>query len=97
MDTTDDPVIAPEWQALTATQRDILVVLAMRGRSLTTEIADALHADHTNRISRALPALQEAGLVTSVPADDRPGTGKYHDLTDVGIDVIHAAPIALEP
>lgn len=98
MDATEQ-IIPDAWRDLNATQRDILYILATTGRQTATSINGALgrpHA-HPNTVTRNLDGLRAKGYVTSVDADDRPGTGQYHDLTDAGLDVIHDAPVVLEP
>lgn len=84
MDATQRPAVPRAWQALTGTQRDSLLVLARDDRRMASDVADALGYEHRNRASRALADLRDTDLVESTAATDRPGTGKYHRLTDDG-------------
>lgn len=95
MDTTQ--IIPDAWRDLSATQRDILFVLASRGRATATNIRAAFGSDgHPNLVTRQLDGLHDAGYVTSEYADDVSGTGDYHEITDAGLDVIHDAPVRVD-
>lgn len=93
-----EPVVSEAWRGLTATDRDVLLALARRGRGTAKHVRGAIGAGEAdvNLVSRRLHPLEDDGLVTAEPATDRPGRGSYWTLTDAGWDVIYDAPVTAE-
>lgn len=88
-----DALIPSEWQDLSPTQRDVLVALDSDGPMIQADIAATIGYESHNRLVRAMPGLEDRGLVEPRDADDRPGKSKYWSLTEDGHELLDRSPI----
>jgi len=83
------PLIKADWRALTATERDIMVVLALEEGAVGHRVHECLRGDEPTTRSttlRALVSLRDAGLVESEEID---GRSKRNELTSKGWALVY--------
>jgi DNA-binding PadR family transcriptional regulator len=88
-----DPTVPKDWQALNATQRDILLTLAHEAPLSGNEINERLDRRHGQRstINRYLKTLAEDGFVDRGEASNQTQrTGRDNQLTDEGRALVRA-------
>lgn len=74
------------WQELTASQRDLLVALAIHEQGTGAALNQAVGRTHNRRNAthRDLLHLRERGLIDAEEVADKRGRPKYNQLTDAG-------------
>jgi len=88
------PLIEEDWRALTATERDVLTVLALGGEANGHTVHEHLRGDAPTTRSttlRALHSLEDKGLVKSGP--HRGPKGKIIRLTGEGWSLVYASVV----
>jgi len=89
-------MIDTAWRDLNATQRDILVALALDAGQTGVGINDTLGRERRNHatIQKNLASLREYGFVESSDTT-LPGQTKHHHLTDAGATLVDANVVAV--
>lgn len=89
-------MIDTAWRDLNATQRDILVALALDPGQTGVGINDALGRERRNHatVQKNLASLRAYGFVDSSDTD-LPGQTKHHRLTDAGEALVDGNIVAV--
>lgn len=89
-------MIDTAWRDLNATQRDILVALALDPGQTGVGINDSLGRERRNHatVQKNLASLREFGFVESAETD-LPGQTKHHRLTDAGVTLVDGNIVAV--
>jgi len=85
-----DRVIDDDWRALTATQRDVLVVVGVIGPSSGAEIAAEIPDLHPNTVYPTLSTLREMGYIGTEHRGEETDD-KSNGLTDAGETLLDRA------
>ena len=85
-----DRPIPDRWRALSALQRDVLVVLAQDAPATGADVNRALGREYAKRgpVHDTLQKLRAKGYVESEADAENPGEAKTNTLTDAGLKLM---------
>ena len=87
-----DTQLPDRWRALSALQRDVLVVLAQDGPAMGKTVNRELGRDAGLRgpVNRAIKTLREKGYVETETATGERGEAKHNQLSERGRELVAA-------